>query len=142
MNIVNKAQSQAIWVIMWRKNSDPIHVIFFFITLWLQCTLLCLPGSLEFGCSWTALQCESPQVINVAKSKCFYIFRQFFWKTLNFHISLTVRAFDLIPKLRARPEYHLSSGTKYIIVIPCDSHRHYIDIDTTQSILNNSSGPQ
>ena len=37
----------------------------------------------------------------------------YFWKTLNCHNSSTVRAFDLIPKLRARPEYQLSSGTKY-----------------------------
>ena len=66
----------------------------------------------------------------------------FFLLTLNSHNSSTVRAFDLIPKLRARPEYQLSYGTKYINVIQCDSHRHYLDIDTTQSILNNPSGPQ
>ena len=28
------------------------------------------------------------------------------------------------------------------VLFSCDSHRHYIDIDTTQSILNNPSGPQ
>ena len=66
----------------------------------------------------------------------------YFWTTLNCHITSTVRAFDLIPKLRARPEYQLSSGTKYINVIQCDSHRHFLDIDTTQSILINPSGPQ
>ena len=66
----------------------------------------------------------------------------FLWKTLNCHISSTIGAFDLIPKLRARPEYQLSSGNKYINVIQCDLHRHYLDIDTTQSILNNPSGPQ
>ena len=37
----------------------------------------------------------------------------FFGQTLNCHYSLTVKAFDLIPKLRARPEYHLSFGSKY-----------------------------
>ena len=37
----------------------------------------------------------------------------FFLKTLNCHHSWTVRAFDLIPKLRARPEYQLSSAIKY-----------------------------
>ena len=36
----------------------------------------------------------------------------FVWKTLNFHIASTVRAFDLIPKVRARPEYQLLSGNK------------------------------
>ena len=34
-----------------------------------------------------------------------------FWTTLNCHITSTIRAFDLIPKLRAKPEYQLSSGT-------------------------------
>ena len=58
------------------------------------------------------------------------------------HVTSTVRVFDLIPKLRAKPEYQLSSGSKYINVIQCDSHRHYLDMDTTQSILNNPSGPQ
>ena len=36
-----------------------------------------------------------------------------FGNTLNGHYSQTVRDFDLIPKLRARPEYQLSSGTIY-----------------------------
>ena len=31
---------------------------------------------------------------------------------------------------------------KYIIVIQCESHRHYLDIDITQSILKKPSGPQ
>ena len=31
----------------------------------------------------------------------------YFWKTLNSHISSTIRAFDLFPKLKARPEYKL-----------------------------------
>ena len=65
-----------------------------------------------------------------------------FWTTLNSHIISTVRPFDLIPKLRARPQYQLSSGTKYINVTQCDSHRHYLDMDITQSNLNNRSGPQ
>ena len=36
-----------------------------------------------------------------------------FWKTLKCHIFSTVKAFDLILKLRARPEYQLYSDTKY-----------------------------
>ena len=31
---------------------------------------------------------------------------------------------------------------KYINGIPCDLHHHYLDIETTQSFLDNSSGPQ
>ena len=41
------------------KNSDQIRVIFS-PTLWLLCAFLCLPGSLELGCSWTAPQSKSP----------------------------------------------------------------------------------
>ena len=62
-----------IWVIMCRNNSDPIHVTFS-SSLWLKCALLCLPGSLELGCSWKAPQCESPQVINLDISKKISIF--------------------------------------------------------------------
>ena len=36
----------------------------------------------------------------------------YFGETLNCHISSSLRAFDPIPKLRYRPEYQLSSGTK------------------------------
>ena len=102
-----------IWVIICIQNSDPIHVIFS-QSLLLQRALLCLPGSLELGCNWTAPQCKSPQVINLAKSKVFFFIfsANYFGKTLNCHISLIVRAFDLISKLRARPQYQLSS--KYI----------------------------
>ena len=60
----------------------------------------------------------------------------------NRHIFSIVKAFDLLIKLRDKPEYQLSSGTKYINVIPCDSHWHYLDIDTTQSFLDNPNGPQ
>ena len=70
-----------IWVIMCRKNSDPIFVIFS-PSLWLQCALLCLPGSLELGCVWTAPQCKLPQVISLSKFKCYYIFRQLIKKNL------------------------------------------------------------
>ena len=35
----------------------------------------------------------------------------FILQTLNCHYSSIVRAFDLIPKLRAKPEYQLSSGS-------------------------------
>ena len=101
-------RSVYILVIMCRKNSDPLHVIFS-QSLWLQCALLCLPGSLELGCSWTAHQCKSPHVINLAKSKISIFSGNYLVKTLNCHISSTVRAFDLIPKLRARPKYQLSS---------------------------------
>ena len=66
----------------------------------------------------------------------------YFWKTLNGHISSTLRAFNLIPKLRARPEYQLYFSTKYINGIMCDSHKHYFDIETIQSFLDNPSGPQ
>ena len=117
---------------MCRKNSYMIHVLFS-PSLW-QWALLCLPGSLELDCSWAAPQCESPQVIIFAGN--------YFWTTLKCHYSSTIRAFDLIPKLRARPEYQQSSGTNYINLIQCDLHRHYLDVDTTQSILNNSSGQQ
>ena len=101
-----------IWVKMPRKNIGLFDVLFSQF-LWLKCALLCLLGSLELDCSWTATQCESPQVIGLAKSKYLPIFGIFFWQTLNCHFSSTVRACDLIPKLRARPEYQLSSGFKY-----------------------------
>ena len=96
-----------IWVKMPRKNNG-LFDVFFSQTLWLKCALLCLPGTLELDCSWTAPQCEWPQVISLAKSKYLNIFGIFFWQTLNGHYSLTVKAFDLIPKLRARSEYQLS----------------------------------
>ena len=51
-------------------------------------------------------------------------------KTLHIHISSTAIVFDLIAKLRARPKYQLYYGTKYINVILCDSHQHYLDIET------------
>ena len=108
--------------------------------------LLCLPGTVELGCSRTAPQCESLKIIILAKSKYNSIFRQLFKKkkTLCCHISSTVGAFDLIPKLGARPEYHLYSCSKYIniLCILCDSHRHYLHMENTQSFLGNSSGPQ
>ena len=81
----------------------------------------------------------------VGSQELFYIFNKKQWisflpqekssteLTFNVEYLSTVRAFDLIPKLKSRPEYHLSSGTKYINLVQCDSHRHYLDIDTTQS---------
>ena len=42
--------------------------------------------------------------------------------TLNSHLSKTVKAFDLIPRLRARPKYQLSSGTlpyKLALIFVC-----------------------
>ena len=87
-----------IWVKMPRKNNGLFNVLFS-QSLWLKCDLLCLPGSLELECSWTAPQCESPQVISLAKLKYLYIFWIFFGQTLNCNYSSTVRAFHLIPKL-------------------------------------------
>ena len=113
---------------MCRKNSDQIRVTFS-ESLWLQCPFLDHTGSLEFISSWTGLQCESPQVIILAKSKCHYIFWQFFFE--NFHISSIVRAFDLISKRRAMPEYQLSSGKRYINVIIALSrslHRNNLEL--------------
>ena len=55
-------QTTHIWDEMCRKNSDQIHGIFS-PSLWLQSALLCLPGSLEQGWSWTTPWCESPQII-------------------------------------------------------------------------------
>ena len=62
--------------------------------------------------------------------------------SLNCHISSTNRAFDLIPELRARPEYRLYSGIKHVNVILCDSAQHYLYTETTLRILDNPSGPQ
>jgi hypothetical protein len=63
----------------------------------------------------------------------------YFWKTLNGHYSSTVRDFDLIPKLRARPEYQLSSGTIYI---PRDLRPHFFHKETVPSSLHTHSLPQ
>ena len=82
-------------------------------SVWLKCALLCLPGSLDLDCSWTASQWESPKVNSLARTKYLHIFGIFYWQTLNCHYSSTVIAFDPIPKMRARPEYQLSSGSKY-----------------------------
>ena len=73
-----------IWVKMPRKNNGLFDVLLS-QSLWLKCALLCLTGCLELDCSWTALQCESPQVIRLAKSKYLHIFEIFFWQTLNCH---------------------------------------------------------
>ena len=67
-----------IWDNMCMKNSDKIDVLFS-PSLLLQSALLCHPGSLEMVCSWTTPQCESPQVTSLAKSKCHFIFRHFFF---------------------------------------------------------------
>ena len=56
----------------------------------------------------------------------------YFWKTLNSHITLTFRIFDLIPKL----SYHM------VLNIPRDSHRHFLQIETIRSSLHNHSRPQ
>ena len=71
-----------IWDKMCRKNSDQIHVIFS-PSLWLQCALLCLPGSLELGWSWTTSPCKSPLVISFASSKFHIIVRQLFLEQLK-----------------------------------------------------------
>ena len=115
----------------------------YFVHLWDCSVPYCASlEALNWVFSWAAFQCESPQMISLAKSKCLSIFRQLFFKTLSRLISATVQAFDLIPKLRARPEYQLLFGTKYLNVIQCDSHRQNLDIITTQSSLNNPIWPQ
>ena len=73
------AGAHYIWVKMPRKNNGLFDVLFS-QSLWLKCALLCLPGSLELDCSWEASQCESPQVISLAKSKYLQIFGIFFDK--------------------------------------------------------------
>ena len=75
------AITDSIWVKMPRKNNGLINVLFS-QSLWLKCALLCLPWSLELDCSWTEPQCDSPQVISLAKSKYLHIFGIFFWQTL------------------------------------------------------------
>ena len=70
-----------IWDKMCRKNSDQIHVIFS-PSLWQQCALLCLPGSLELVCSWTTPRCESPQVISLAKIKMSLYFQAIIFEKL------------------------------------------------------------
>ena len=80
--------------------------------------------------TWQIHRCESPLVTNLAKSKISIFSSNYYVKTLNCHISSTVRAFDLIPKLRARPKYQLSSGTKYTNVIQCDSRRCICQVET------------
>ena len=124
--------SDNIWDKMCSKNSDQIQVIFS-PSLWLQCALLCFTGSLELACNWT-----TPQVIRLAKSKLNFIFREFVWQTLNHHDSSTVRAFDLIPKLK------LGLSIRYHLVhnIPCDSHRHFLQIETINSSMQNHSHPR
>ena len=112
---------ELIWVKMPRKNNGLFDVLFS-QSLWIKCVLLCFPGRLELDCSWKAPQCESPQVISLAKSKYLYIFGIFFWQTLNSHYSSTVKVFDLIPKVRASPGYQLSSGSKYTACLASAFH--------------------
>ena len=70
------------------------------------------------------------------------IFPGVFLKTINCCISPTVGVFDLVPKLTARHHYQLSYGSKYINVILFNLHRHYLNINTTQSFMDNPSYPQ
>ena len=86
-----------------------------FMSFFLHVTEVCLtvhPASLELGCSWAASLCESPHVISLTDQNVTIFPGHFFClsRTLNCHITSTVRAFDL----RARPEYQLSSGTNYM----------------------------
>ena len=124
---------------MCRTNSDQIHVIFLYLFYCNVpfCAFLEAWNWVVAGHHLKASQHRSsvwpnPNVTLFSGIKFFF----------NFHISSTVRTFDLFPKLRARPEYQLYSGTTHINVIMCDSHQHYIDIETTQSFLDNPSGPQ
>ena len=91
---------------------------------------------------WQHLNASHPRSSVLPNPNVTIFSGNYFWKSLNCHISLTFRAFDLIPKLRARPEYHPYSGTKYINVILCDLHPPYPDIETTLSFLDKPSGPQ
>ena len=93
-----------IWVKMPRKNNGLIDVLFS-QSLWLKCALLCLPGSLKLDCA------SHPRSSVWPNPNISIFFRIFYWQTLNCHYSSTVKAFDLIPKMRARPEYQLSSGS-------------------------------
>ena len=104
----NKKGSGAvhIWVIICWKTIDKIRLIFS-PSLILQCAFLCLPGSLELGCSWTSAQSKSPCSSIWPNPNVLYFQAIIF----NCHITSTVRDFHLIPKLRARHEYQLSSGT-------------------------------
>ena len=126
-----------IWVKMPRKNNGWFHVLFFSIFV----TEVCLtvpPGSLELGCCWTAGQ--SHQVINLAKSKCHYIFKLLF--LTNFKpshlLKSTVRAFDIIPKR----ELGLSISYHLVFNMPCDLHRHFLQIETSHSCLGRYVWPQ
>ena len=58
----------------------------------------------------TAKMCHSHKVEDRVENYFFTSWTHiFFWRTLNCHISLAVRDVDLIPTLRAQPEYQLSS---------------------------------
>ena len=46
------------------------------------------------------------------ETQFFSVFRSIFSGILNCHISKSVRAFHLIPRLTAMPKYQVSSGTK------------------------------
>ena len=110
------------------------------LSLWLKFALLCLPGSQELGCSWKAPKCEHPRSSVWPNANVRMFLGSDFWKTLNCHIYSTFKTVDLIPKLRARIEYQLYSGTKYKNKILCDLH--YLDTETIQSFLDMLSGPQ
>ena len=117
-----------IWVMMCRKNSDQIYVIFFHLY---DCSVpYC--ASLE---AWNLV--VAGQHLNAShqiwtNKKKSLLSGIYFWATLNCHITSTGKAFDPIPQLRYGPEYQLSPGTKYHNVMQCDSQRHYFDIDTTK----------
>ena len=130
-----------IWVIMCKKNSGPILVIFS-LSLWLQCALMCLPKAWNLVVAGQHLIASHPSSLVWPNPNITIFSDNYFWKTLNCHISSGIRIFDLISNLRANPEYPLFSGIKYMNVIPCESHQHYLDIETTQTFLDNPSGPQ
>ena len=121
---------------MCRKNSDLIHVIFS-PSLWLLCTSL---EAYNWAVAGHHLNASHPMLSVWPNPNISTFSGIYFWKTLNCQITSTVRAFNLVPNLRAKPEYQLSSGSKCINVILCDSHRHCLHIDTTQNFLDNPSG--
>ena len=126
-----------IWDKMCRKNSDQIHVLFS-PSLWLQCALLCLPGSLELGWSLTTPPCESPQVISLGNSKCHFIFMQLFLEKLK--TDITPQPLELLTFRKW--ELGLIMSYLLVLTILCDSHQHLLQIETILSFLHNHSHPQ
>ena len=67
--------------------------------------------------SWTPMKTKTKLALRSGKSTHIFLETYFkaniFKQTLNGCLSSTVRAFDLIPRLRAGPKYQLSSVTEF-----------------------------